>query len=216
MHLASLVTFLPSCVLLLAIGCAASTEPPPEPGYASVRERLESEDTRLLVTGSPSAGSIRAEHLSGDGWDGGLVELHVETGELALRGAGNAILVERFALGLAPIELPVELTGIRTQLVDIRAELREPALVPAAWSADDSQAHVAAKVKLDLSWRLLVDGSAISLGAPTLPPLPLEVTLGGDGNVAHAEIRIAAVGELWSWADLVRLVDLVVVATAEG
>lgn len=200
---------------LFLLACADAAELPAHP-YESVRERLEHEEARLLVAPERSAGSIRAERLAGDGWETGLVDLHVETGELVLRAAGNAILIERFALGIAPIEVPASVTGHRAQLVDVRAELALPVLAPTVWEDRDDEARVSTRVQLELSWALRIDDVAISLGAPTLPPLPLELTLTGDGTIAHAEIRMLAAGEIWSWADLVRLVDLFVLVTADG
>lgn len=206
------LTLLFPILFLLACADAASVSEAP---YESVRDRLEHDAARLFVAPERSAGSIRAERLAGEGWETGLVDLHVDSGELALRAAGNAILIERFALGLAPIEVPASVTGHRAQLVDVRAELAQPVLAPAVWD-DDDEAHVSTRVQLELSWALRVDEVELSLGAPTLPPLPLELTLTGTGEIAHAEVRMLAAGEIWSWADLVRLVDLFVLVSADG
>lgn len=202
-------------VVALLFGCG-DTEPSTEPPFESVRQRLENEPTRLLVASDRSGGSIKAERYVGRTWESGKVDLKIETGELVLRAAGHAILIEHFALGIAPIEVPATVVGHRATLVDVRAHLIEPVLASAAWTDDDSEGRVTTRVKLDLSWAIQIDDTIISIGAPTLPPLPLELAIGGDGDLAHAEVRILAAGEVWSWADLVRLVDLAVVVGADG
>lgn len=182
----------------------------------TLRDRLEADDTRLFVTSDRSAGSIRAERLVGHAWETGLVDLHLTTGELVVRAAGGALAIEHFALSLAPIDIPATITGHFAQLVDVRAELRRPVLTPITWSTDDTSATATAKLELELGWAIAVDGTRIDLGAPTLPPLPFELRIDGTADRPHAELRLRASGEVWSWASVVRLLNLFLLVGVDG
>lgn len=91
--------------------------------------------------------------------------------------------------------------------------LTAPAAATATWHGDNS-AQAQATLALALSGSLTVDGVALPLGAPSLPPLAAELELAGDGSEVTAELRVHAAGELWSWADLIELSDLELVLGA--
>lgn len=192
--------------LLLVPACAANvTSGPPE--FDSVRERLAHEPTRLFLSASDSAGSVTAERRLSEGWKSGLVDLHIDNGELVLSStAAGTVIIERLGVGLKPIDLPVDVVA-NGQLTNVRAQLAAPVTVDARW-ADDDTASATAQLTLDLSWTLSVNGSGIPLGTPRLPPVAVDLELSGNGGAIHGELRAHAGGEIWSWADLVKLEDL--------
>lgn len=203
-------------LLCLSLFHCVAADREPEPVVSSLRDRLERADTPLFVATERSAGSIRAERLVGHAWETGLVDLHVTNGELVVRAAGGALAIEHLALGLGAIEVPAAITGHSAQLVDVRVELRAPVLTPITWNASDDAATATAKLDLDLGWAVAVDGTRIELGAPSLPPLPFELRLAGTAAHPHAELRLLASGEIWSWAAVVRLLDLFLVVGVDG
>lgn len=179
-----------------------------------MREHLETEDARLLIAPATSAGSITAERRAHDGWHAGLVDLSIETGELVVGADGDGVItLEKLGVWLGPIEIPPSVFGNEAQLTRVRLELPRPQRLVVTWTGDD-EARIATELELELSWALTVDGSTTSLGAPDLPPLPLDLVLTGNGARVHAEVRAQSPGELWSWADLVRLEDLSLILDA--
>ena len=197
--------------LLLLAFTACHTELPTtdDPAPASVRERLETEETRLFVADAASTGTIMAHRrVAGAGWQSGLVDLRIETGEVvATADASGAITLERFSINIAPIDIPREVFDRDAQITNVRVELVEPVTMTAAWTSDD-EAHATASLDLRLRWAITLDGSTLSLGEPELPPVGIELALGGDGELVHAELRAHAPGEVWGWAGIIRFEDL--------
>jgi len=195
-------------VLLAACTSTAPTEP------VSMRDRLAAE-THLFVTTGDSAGAITAQLRTADGWEDGVVDLQLAGGELVTRAApGGAIALTSVQLELQTIAIPATLTGHEASLTRPRLELTAPATAAATWTGDDS-AELEVELALQLSWALTVDGVGVQVGAPRLPPLPVKLQLTGDGARVTADLRIHVAGELWSWANLVKLSDLELVLGAD-
>ncbi len=195
---------------LVFTACATSTDSSPD----SVRERLMSDETDLVIATEESTGSISAQRRGAGGWVAGLVDLSVERGELVVTAdARGSITIERLAVDLGPIRIPESVLGYEAELTGVHLEAERPAGVVTTWTGDD-QALATAEVALELTWSLTIDGKTSPLGAPKLPPVPLEIELTGDGPVVHAEVRALSAGMFWSWADLVKLEDLSLVLTA--
>ncbi len=198
-------------LLLLLVTSACNTdvaEPTPRPP-ASVRERLE-DLTRLQVVAAESGGGITAErHVSGGEWMGGLVDLQIENGELLVSSdAPGALTVDGMQITFKPLQIPPGVFGGKdAQLTHVRIDLKNELRSPARWVSDD-EVHLDAKLDINLSWELTLDGSPAPLGSPKLPQVPVEIVLTGNGEHVNAELRAHAPGELWSWAGLVKLSDL--------
>jgi len=184
------------------------TAAPGEPIATSVRERLTAGETRLLMSAEDSAGTLTAyRRVGGGGWEAGLADLAVDQGEVVLSAdPDGAVMIERFSLSLEPIAIPAGVFGHDAALTDVRAVLAGPALTTTAWASDD-EAHATAELELELAWALRVDGNTATLGAPSLPPIPVELELSGAGGSVHATVRAVKAGEVWQWADLVRFED---------
>lgn len=197
------------CFLALA-ACASSSDGSPD----SVRAWLTSSGTDLVISTEESTGSITAQRRGAGGWVSGVVDLTVERGELvATADARGAITIEHLAIDLGPIRIPASVLGYEAELTAVHLEAARPAGVVTAWTGDDV-ARATAKVALELTWSLTIDGKTSPLGAPKLPPVPIELVLTGDGAAVHAEVRARAAGRFWSWADLVKLEDLSLVLAA--
>jgi hypothetical protein len=195
---------------LAAVACAspaASTEP------ASMRERL-SIDTPMYIAASDSAGAITAQLRTGTGWDDGLVDLKLDSGKLIAHASpGGAVTLTALEVELQTITIPASVIGHEAELTRPHLQLTAPIEASTTWT-DDNHADATATVALALSWSLTVDGVGLPLGAPSLPPLPVTLTLTGDGDRVTAELRVHAAGEVWSWADLIKLSDLELVVGA--
>lgn len=195
--------------------CASATDATPD----TVRDRLASTETTLVITTAERAGSITARRRSSDGWIAGAVDLTVERGELVVTAdARGAITIERLAIELGAIQIPRSVLGYEAQLTGVHLQAVRPAGVVTAWTGAD-EASATAELALELTWSLTIDGTTSPLGAPKLPPVPIELALTGDGSAVHAEARVRSAGTLWSWADLVKLEDLslsLTAATAES
>jgi hypothetical protein len=197
--------------LFVLTGCGAevlSSEPP-----ASVRERLERSPASFAVDAAASAGAITAERNRSDGWSAGLVELAIERGDFVVAVDADGVSLDELALEIGPIEVPDSVLGYSVQLTDIRITLAEPVRVDATWAGDDD-ARGDAALPIVLAWSLVNHGTKAPLGAPDLPAVPAELVLAGNGTAVTAELRVSAPGELWSWADLIRLEDLTLIITA--
>ncbi|HWU88938.1 MAG TPA: hypothetical protein VN253_16845 [Kofleriaceae bacterium] len=195
-------------LLSLAFAACTSTGAPD-----SVRERLESDATQLVVT-ADSTGTITAQRRASGSWAAGSVKLAVRAGELvASADARGSIRIEHLAVDLGPIEIPKSVLGYAAQLTDVHLESKRPVGVPTWWTGDD-EARGMAPIELALTWSLTIDGKTSPLGAPDLPPVPVELVLTGDGADVHAEARALSAGTFWSWADLVKLADLHLVLAA--
>ena len=201
------VVFLP----LALMACTSADPAGPEP--QSMRKRLATE-THLYVAAGDSAGVITAERRSDTGWTEGLVDLELANGELVVTRTGNAITVGALALAFEPVVIPSTVIGHEATLTNLRLRLAAPTQVAPTWT-DDDDAQATADLALDLSWALTVDGTSLPLGAPSLPALPVTLRLTGDGQRISGEIRLHVAGEVWSWADLVRLKDLELVLGAQ-
>jgi hypothetical protein len=150
----------------------------------SMRDLL-ADETHLFVIARNSAGAITAQLRTATGWEDGVVELQLAGGELITRAApGGALALTSVQLELQTIAIPATLTGHEVVLA------------------------------LQLSWSLTVDGVGVQVGAPRLPPLPVKLELTGGAARVTADLRIQAAGELWSWANLVKLSDLELVLGA--
>jgi hypothetical protein len=195
-------------VSLLVLLAACKPEPATGPeAPATVRDRLAA-PTQLVVSASQSHGSIVASRYSSGAWRSQEVPLAVDMGDLTATADRNGVLtVSSLELAIAPIEIPSTVLGHAATLTQLRLGLVAPVSLPATWS-DDDQAHAAASLELQLSWSLTVDGTALPLGAPKLPPIPVTVDVSGDGGFVMAQADANAPGDLWNWADLVKLSNL--------
>jgi hypothetical protein len=193
------------------VACTAQERSSAEP--MSMRERLTTE-THLYVATSGSAGAITAQRRTDTGWAEQLVDLKLDGGELVTGAArGGMITLTGLEIGFQTIAIPATVIGHEAQLTKPHLHLAAPTAVTAAWSGDDS-AEAGAELDLELTWSLTVDGASLPIGAPDLPPLPVKLQLIGDGARITAEIRVHAAGEVWNWADLVKLSDLELVLGA--
>ena len=200
--------------LLVFAGCM-----PHRPGgdasrFDSVRDRLEAEPTAMFVGATLDAGTLAAEHRTDTGWQGGSASLSIRTGELAVAlDTKGALMVSALDLSFDPIDIPPSVFGTPAQLTNVRLQLPTPTAMPVTWrDADDASATL--PLELSLSWSLAVNGGVIPLSAQALPPIPFDVSIGGDGDAVTAAFDLHAQGELWSWADLLELTGLDVSADA--
>jgi hypothetical protein len=198
--------------LALTLAACGDNTRPADIGPGSMREQLAAE-TRLLVATGDSAGVITAQRKTDHGWAARLVDLQLDSGAIALRADGGGATVLALELWFRPVQIPSTLVGRDAELRNIRLRLAAPAPATMAWHADDD-AELAARLELALSWSVTVDGAGLPLGAPELPAIPVAVQLTGDGAGIDAEVRIGGAGDLWSWADLVKLNDLQLVVRA--
>jgi hypothetical protein len=175
---------------------------------ATVRDRLESAETQLIIATAESTGSITALRRSAGAWVAGTVNITMKRGELVTRAdARGAISIDRLAVDLEPIAIPKSVFGYEAQLTEVHLQAERPVGVVTQWTGDD-RARATAQVELALSWSLSINGKSSPLGGLKLPPVPVELVLTGDGASVHAEVRVTSKGMFWSWADLVRLEDL--------
>jgi hypothetical protein len=195
-------------LILACAACDAQSSDPTGASAESVRERLETVETHLLVSSGDSAGSITAQRRVSGGWSAGYVDLRIENGELiASADSRGQITIEKLAVSLGPIDVPESVLGHGAQLSQVHLETTKPVYVPTTWSGED-EARGTVQLALALSWSLTVNGNTSPLGAPTLPPVPVELVVTGDGEFVHAEVRAVSAGTFWSWADLVKLENL--------
>jgi hypothetical protein len=191
------------CFLILIGGCASAPQEP----IASLQERLEA-GLSLPIAAAESTGVITANRYSADGWLPGRSELVIEGGMLTVSAAAqDAIRVEQLSVEIAPIDLPPSVLGEGFALTDIRFRLARPVDMVAEWRNPD-EARARMELELALDWSLRHDGSTAKLGSPRLAPVPVELTLVNVGGELHAELRALLRGELWNWADVIRLDDL--------
>ncbi len=204
-------------LFLLCAACNPEVDGSPDrPPPASVRERLEAGETRLVLSATDSAGTITARRkVAGGSWDVGLADLAIDHGELVISAdAAGTITLDRLAITFAPIVIPPGVFAYDAALTNVRALLAKPMRVMTTW-LDDDEAHATAMLELDVSWALTIDGGTLPLGSLDLPPITLEVELTGTGAFVHADVRASAIGVLWSWADLVKLEDLQLIVRAD-
>lgn len=201
-------------LFLFAAACTPHRPADDASRFDSVRERLEAQPTSLFVGSTPDAGMLGAEHYTIAGWQRGSAAISISTGELAVAIAGDGAL-ELTALDLSfdPIDIPSSVFGTPAQLDQLRLQLPTATAAPVAWS-DNDDVVATMPLELSLSWSLEANGGVIPLGAQTLPPIPLDLTIGGDGAMVTASFALHADGQLWSWADLLELTAIDVSADA--
>lgn len=203
-----------SLIVFISVLTACASNPPEGPAASSVRERL-GQTTKMLVSAPDSTGSLTASRYTHDGWQDGTIAIAIANGELdAVAGANGNLTLGTFSINVGPIDIPQSVFGKPAQLKDVRLVMTGKPPAETAWT-DDDDATATANVSLDLSWTLAVDGNAAPLGTQHLGPLPLDVTLSGSGAEVDATIALHATGDLWTWADLLKLtaLDLELVAT---
>lgn len=197
-----------SLVTSSLVACTNTPSGPADTDTTSVRDRLTKKDARLWIAPTELAGAITAEKRADGAWSGSTVDLGIENGELILSADQNDITVEGFQLSFAPMQLPQGLFGGQTaELTDVRFDLKSASRAPAQW-ADNNAASFTASFDLEIHWTLALDGAPAPLGSPRLPPVPVDITVGGDGDHIEATLGLHADGELWNWAGLVKLSEL--------
>ncbi|HLL23409.1 MAG TPA: hypothetical protein VK427_14830 [Kofleriaceae bacterium] len=207
-----------ACLLVLLVS-ACTTEPAnpaSEAHVESVRDRLARGSTRLLLSREDSAGTITARRKIIGGWQTGLVDLAIDQGALVVSAdpETGGITIEALSLTLEDIPIPRDVFDRPAWLSHARAMLAAPARVATTWITHDD-AHLETELELTVSWALTVDGITAELGGPQLPAVRVAIELGGNGGFVHAHVKAGALGELWSWAGLVKLEDLNLVLTAD-
>lgn len=203
------------CLLLVLAACSTHLAAPPAPPPASVRERLAA-PTQLQVNAAESGGAITAERRVGTAWQAGLVDLAIENGELIVSSdAPDALTVDGLQIVFKPVAIPHGVFGgTHARLTDVRIGLMDEHRAPAVWTSDND-VHLTAVLDITLHWTLSLDGTALPLGSPRLPPVPVDIVVTGDGEHVTAELRAHAPGELWAWAGLFTLGELLLVVGAE-
>jgi hypothetical protein len=200
-----------SLALFLATGavaaCASSSTPAGGPAFASVRDRLAT-PTRFYIAPGTSSGEITAARYTHDGWVSGVTPLTVASGEIdgALDSDGK-LAVSQFEVGVNDIAIPESVFGKPAQLTDVTVMLPHTTLADVSWQGDDD-ATATLTLALDLQWTFVIDGNAAPLGAQHLPPVTVDVAITGGGDHVDASLALDATGELWSWADLLKLTEL--------
>lgn len=203
-----------AALLLLVLPACTLAPEAPDPALRSLRDQLAHE-AHLLVIASDSTGAITARRRTKAGWAQQRVELTVTSGELVTApGRADRLTLAALELGFAPVLIPSTVLGHDAQLTNLHLRLPGPATVLPTWSGDD-EAQVTTTLDLALSWTLAIEGKQLPLGEPKLPPLPVVLQLTGDGARVTAELGVHAPGELWSWADVVKLSDLELVLRAQ-
>ncbi|MGE0549097.1 MAG: hypothetical protein AB7O24_14385 [Kofleriaceae bacterium] len=173
--------------------------------------------TRFVVSTTESAGVVAAERrVPGGGWEATWVDLAIDSGELVLvADETGALTAQRLAFAIRSIDLPEDLLGDNAQITGIRLELVAPARSSTAW-LDDERASAAGVIELDLSWRLAVGDAQLQLGTPELSAVPFELVVRGHDQQLDAQLRLHATGELWSWAEVLRLSELRLLLDGSG
>ncbi len=201
---------LTAAVLAASVACAPTADlgTSDDRSYDSVRDRLASDETTLFIGGDDSTGAIVARRWSRDGWLDSERAIGVERGALAatLDDDGDLVIVE-LDVSIEPIEIPVEVFKVPAQITDVRFMLRTPAHAPATWLTDNESIS-RVSLSLDLQWSLTIGGGKTPLGTQHFPPLDIDVALRGTGDLVEARLGLAARGELWNWAGLLKLVRL--------
>lgn len=184
--------------------------------YDSVRDRLETKPVRLYVGSEGSEGQISARRWTSDGWVAGDTAVAITSGELKTSADKNGRLtLSTFEVGVDSIDIPEEVFKKPAQLTDVKLKLTAAASADTTWTSDDA-ATVTVNANLDFSWTIQVDGNKTPLGTQHLPPVPVDLTLSGDGNVVNASIGLHASGELWDWAGLLQMTALELTLSAES
>ncbi len=201
--------------VLLASACVSRSGTDLET-YDSVRERLETKPVRLYVGSEGSEGLISARRWTSDGWVAGDTQIKISSGELKTSADETGRLtLSTFEVGVDSIDIPDEVFKKPAQLTDVRLKLTASAKADTTWTSDDA-ATAMLTANLDFSWTIKIDGNKTPLGTQHMPPVPVDVTLSGDGEVIDASIGLHASGELWDWAGLLQMTKLELSLAAES
>ena len=201
--------------ILLASACVSRSGTDLET-YDSVRDRLETKPVRLYVGSEGSDGLISARRWTNAGWVAGDTAVTISSGELKASADQNGrVTLSTFEVGVDAIDIPEEVFKKPAQLTDVRLKLTAAASADTTWTSDDA-ATVTVNANLDFSWTIKVDGNKTPLGTQHLPPVPVDLTLSGDGSVVGASIGVHASGELWDWAGLLQMTALEMSLSAES
>jgi hypothetical protein len=201
--------------VLLASACVSRSGTDLET-YDSVRDRLETKPVRLYVGSEGSDGLISARRWTSEGWVAGDTAVKISSGELKTSADANGRLtLSTFELGIDSIDIPQEVFKKPAQLTDVHLKLTAAASADTTWTSDDA-ATATLTANLDFSWTIKVDGNKTPLGTQHLPPVPVDITLSGDGEVVDASIGLHAAGELWDWAGLLQMTALELSLSAES
>lgn len=201
--------------VLLASACASRSGTDVDT-YDSVRERLETKPVRLYVGSEGSEGLISARRWTSDGWVAGDTMIKISSGELeASADKTGRLTLSTFEVGVDSIDIPEEVFKKPAQLTDVKLQLTAAASADTTWTSDDA-ATATLTADLDFSWTIKVNGNKTPLGTQHLPPVPVDVTLSGDGDVVNASIGLHASGELWDWAGLLQMTALELSLAAES
>jgi hypothetical protein len=195
-----------SLLLLTALtACSADNSATTDTTPSSLRERLETAPTRMVVSPVASFGSVAVKHYVDGAWETSRVTLPLDSGAVTttLDDTGHVVITE-LGLGFQTIALPIANDATLTQ---VRLDLAAPITTTTTWN-DENDAAATASLPLGLAWTLTVDGVGTPLGDQKLPALPLQLELGGDGAEVDGSVLITAPGKLWSWADLIEFDDL--------
>src|SRR5678815_1410989 len=120
---------------LLILAACSSQDDTTDP--ASMRDRLAT-DTHLFIAASNSAGAVTAQMRTGTGWEDGLVDLKLESGEVVARaGRSGTIALSSLALPLRTSSTPATSVGHAADLTRPPRQPSAPAELTATWSGDD-------------------------------------------------------------------------------
>jgi len=195
----------PLIIFVPVLAACAASHAPEAPTATSVKQRLTRRSpTKLMVSLPDSSGSLTASHYTHDGWVDGSLAVPLANGELDAKVEDGNLDVTGFSINVNPIDVPPEVFGKPATLKDLRLVLAGKPTVTTTWT-DDDNATATATISLDLSWTIVVDGNASPLGTQHLAPLPIDIALTGDGEEIDASVGVHATGDLWNWADLVKL-----------
>jgi len=187
-------------------GCASST-PEGQPEYASMKARL-SDATRLYIAPGTSTGEITAAQYTHDGWFSGTTPLVISHGELdGVLGPGGQLALSELEVDVDSITIPDSVFGKPAALKDVRVTLATISAANLTW-IDDNNADVTLTVSLDLDWTITINGGSTQLGTQHLPPVTITAHLSGDGQHIEATASLDAQGDLWNWADLLKITRL--------
>ena len=204
--------------VVMVVGCTGP-DAPAEVADAmpaqSLRERLGAvAPVRLGVVARERAGTIGAARRAHGAWDGGPVQLGLESGSIVLHAnREGALELRELALELSPITIPEDLVGQPAEFTQVKVALHEPTLVPTTWTGGDA-VQGAVALELDMAWSLAFAGTELPIGAPDLPAVPATLVVTRTSAGVHAVLALREPGEIWSWAGLVQLADLTLEVTA--
>ncbi len=198
-------------LIALSVVLVACTSNPPAggPTYDSVKDRVQSTPTRLLVAPPASTGEVTARrNLGTQGWQEGQLAIGIDNGELIVKADARGLAaIDNFSVNFLPIDIPPGVFQTPAQLQNVRLVLANKPTVTTTWT-DNDDATLTANLKLDLYWSIYVNNAATPLGTQHLPEIPVDITLTGAGDHVDATIGLHGQGEVWSWANLIELTNL--------